>query len=400
MKPMHVLLISPLPGIDPACGDVTYTETLLANPPEGVVYETYQEALERGSLREHGIRSSLVKAFHTKQGLVKEFLLTGIIKPINILRKKHWLFWEPFRFFTVKPGEYDLIHLHVFSAHFFSLDCPLIVSNAIAQRYLYTNARGYSQKKTKMLEFADMVIGKLFAININSYYLPQTSRVIAFTCFLKDWYVKQKIIDSAAIDIVPIFLPYQKQISYSPFPAKVGFIAKDFKAKGGFILLKAFEIVKSVHPHVQLTIVGCEPLFSESEAFIKGITWITYVQREKLLNEILPTFDIFAYPTEFDGLPLVLLEAMSFGIAIATSDYQAIPEIVDYGSAGLISPVGNVEELAANIIKLLNTENNAYFGNAAYKRFQEVYSMNKGLSQLYQSYEKAIGKVKNEEILG
>lgn len=57
--PMRVLLISPLPRLDPTCGDVTYTETLLSHPPEGVQFETYAQALESGALREHGNRRAI-----------------------------------------------------------------------------------------------------------------------------------------------------------------------------------------------------------------------------------------------------------------------------------------------------------------------------------------------------
>src|SRR3954466_6839957 len=102
---MRVLLISFLPGIDPACGDVTYTQTLLARPPDGVEYETYADALERGTLVEHGRRGALGGGARADRGGGArgggEPVLTLGNKAVNVLRKRRVLFWEPFRFFSI-----------------------------------------------------------------------------------------------------------------------------------------------------------------------------------------------------------------------------------------------------------------------------------------------------------
>ena len=61
---MRVLLLSPLRGLDPACGDIVHTEALLASPPDGVQYETYAEALARGALIEHATRAAQIGRAH------------------------------------------------------------------------------------------------------------------------------------------------------------------------------------------------------------------------------------------------------------------------------------------------------------------------------------------------
>ena len=59
---LRVLLMSAVPTRDPHSGDVTYTEQLLANPPPGVEYTTYDSAARDGTLREVGSRSELAAA--------------------------------------------------------------------------------------------------------------------------------------------------------------------------------------------------------------------------------------------------------------------------------------------------------------------------------------------------
>lgn len=56
---------------------------------------------------------------------------------------------------------------------------------------------------------------------------------------------------------------------------------------------------------------------------------------------VLPTFD--------DLIPLVVLEAMSLGTCVLTSDFGPIPEAVGHGYTGLLSPVGDHRVLAGNI---------------------------------------------------
>lgn len=390
---MKILLISPLPGIDPACGDVTYTESLLATPPEGVQYETYAEAIERGTLREHGNGKAFRQACRLRKDVAGEFFRTAGATAINGLRKAGWLFWEPFRFFSVKPGEYDAIHLNVFSARFLNLPCPLIVSNAAPLRYLYLQARKYSPGRVSLMEAAERLAGKIMGdVNLMSYRLPQASRVIAFTQYLKDWYVSRGIMPAERIDVASVFLASQPILPANPTPRRIGFMSKDFEARGGLTLLKAFEKVRQARPDAELVIRSGDRVSNSADAS-KGITWIPYVSREELMGKILPSFDVYAYPTEFDGY-YSLIEPMSRGIPVATSDYQAIPEFVDHGRAGLISAVGNADALAANILRLLEPETNARYRRAAHEFFARTYSAEAVLPRLRDSYASAISEAR------
>lgn len=389
---MKVLLISPLHKLDPPCGDITYTQTLLAHPPAGVEYETYAEALARGTLQEHGTGRALKASVKARRDVAGEFALTAIGKAISLLRERRRLFWEPFRFFSVRPGEYDAIHLHVFSARFSNLNCPLVVSSGSPQRYLYTEAREYSERQTDRMEKAEVRMAKVLGINANSYYLPQTSRLMVYTQFAKSWYTDRAILPASLIDINPIFLPSSPLVVPSPHPTRIGFIAKDFAAKGGPTLLQAFEQVRAKRPGALLHIVGCPAQMGEAEAVQRGVTWTAYVPRETLMNKILPTFDVFAYPTHLDCISYVMLEAMSRGIAVATSDYPSMPETVNYGKAGLVSSVGDVEALATNILTLLEPKANAHYRCAARRHFEETYSADAVRPRLRASYEAAINQ--------
>src|SRR4051794_39930850 len=98
---------------------------LLKHPPAGVEYDTYDEALASGRLRELARRLDVTEAVGTERA--GAFLRTGREHTINQLRRRGLLFEEPFRFFSVKRDAYELVHCHVFSAAFDGLDVPLVM---------------------------------------------------------------------------------------------------------------------------------------------------------------------------------------------------------------------------------------------------------------------------------
>jgi glycosyltransferase involved in cell wall biosynthesis len=359
-----VLLISPVRELDPPCGDVTYTEVLVKHPPAGVQYETYDSALKRGTLVEHANRARLAR----------EPLLTLVNKGINILRGARMLFWEPFRFFSVRSGEYDLVHLHVFNARFIRMDCPLVISCGAPQGDVYRDRREYSASRVYTLEQVEHSLARIMGMNCNSYRMPQAARVWVYTEYYRDFLLKNGYMKREQVSVIPIMSVATPGGLERRMPKRVGFVARDFDLKGGPTVVKAFEKVRHSKPEAELWIVGSPPQMSEENARRRGIKWIPVVERDVLLKEIMPSFDIFAYPTPHDCFSYVMLEAMSCGAAIATSDYVSMPEAVDYGKAGMISPVGDAEKLGDNILKLLEPEVNWTFRERAKRRFIDHFS--------------------------
>lgn len=376
------MLISYLPGIDPPCGDITYTQMLLAHPPAGVEYETYADAIKRGTLIERGKRS---RAW-------REPVLTVGNKAVNVLRQRRLLFWEPFRFFSIQPGAYDLVHMHVFAAAFAGIDCPLVLSSGAPQPDLYIDRRGYMPRQVNVMGRVEKKLLNAFGVNSVSYHVPQAQKVLVYTDHFRDYLIESGHVTPDRVDVVPIFsvAPPVKVVARQP--QRIGFVARDFEEKGGSVLLDAFERVRRSRPGMELWIVGSKPQLSPEEAGRRGITWLDSVPRERLLGEIMPSFDVFAYPTPHDCFSYVMLEAMSCGCAIATSDYVSMPEAVDYGRAGLISPVGDAEKLAENVIRLLDPETNLKFRQAARRRFDEHFSWEAVAPRILAAYNDAIAR--------
>lgn len=74
------------------------------------------------------------------------------------------------------------------------------------------------------------------------------------------------------------------------------------------------------------------------------------------LNEVMLAADLFCMTSLWEGLPLVLLEAMAAGLPAVGYDIAGLNELLGTGEAGLLAPTGDVEALAAAIGELLDDE--------------------------------------------
>jgi hypothetical protein len=139
---MKALLFSPVPGRDVAGGDTSYTESLLADPPDGVTYTTYADALDEGSMVLRGRRPDKGRAGRSDIGLF------GLRTGEAAARKSGLMFAEPLWFATVDPAAFDVVHLHLFSLRQVDSAVPVVSSAGYPLNVLYHEGRGWSASRT------------------------------------------------------------------------------------------------------------------------------------------------------------------------------------------------------------------------------------------------------------
>jgi glycosyltransferase involved in cell wall biosynthesis len=71
------------------------------------------------------------------------------------------------------------------------------------------------------------------------------------------------------------------------------------------------------------------------------------------VDDLLAAADFFVLPSDTEGLPLSVLEAMSHGLPIVASRVGGIPEIVDDAQEGLLVPPGEPQALADAIVHIV-----------------------------------------------
>ena len=104
----------------------------------------------------------------------------------------------------------------------------------------------------------------------------------------------------------------------------------------------------------EVVVAGDGPMLPELQAQARrlglGVQFPGFV-KGAALEELYATSGIFVFPSLRDNFPVVLLEAMSAGCAVITSDVSGMPEVV--GDTGLLTPPGDIPALRAALRRLM-----------------------------------------------
>jgi len=136
-------------------------------------------------------------------------------------------------------------------------------------------------------------------------------------------------------------------------PIQLLFVARFAHNKGIHILMQAIDKLNDIGMGKQLTfkLAGKGPLFDKylSEITAENVKLLGFVSDEELL-ELYRSSDVYVFPTLFEGMPTVVLEAMANYLPVIVSDTGATAELVDEKNGYLIQ-AGSVDALANTIVR-------------------------------------------------
>lgn len=165
------------------------------------------------------------------------------------------------------------------------------------------------------------------------------------------------------------------------------------KRKGVYDLIDAVKKVKLVRKNFKVLIGGNGEAESLQKLIAKNslqehviyLGWVSGSAKE----EYLCSCDIFILPSYNEGLPMSLLEAMSWGKPVISTRVGGIPELIRDNQDGIIVDAGSVEQISDSLIKLIESEEKrSLFGRSARKRIEEGFSDKVVLPQIDALYQR------------
>jgi glycosyltransferase involved in cell wall biosynthesis len=142
-----------------------------------------------------------------------------------------------------------------------------------------------------------------------------------------------------------------------PEGARVVGTVGNFKVgKGHMDLLEAADRVRQAVPDVRFVLVGqgvLEPAVRTRAAELGLQETVVFAGFREDATRIIGSFDVLAIPSQYDGLSIALLEAMSLGKPPVLTRAGGNPEVVTDGEHGLVVPTEDPVALADNIVTLL-----------------------------------------------
>ncbi|WP_219470512.1 glycosyltransferase family 4 protein [Nonomuraea rhizosphaerae] len=150
------------------------------------------------------------------------------------------------------------------------------------------------------------------------------------------------------------------------------------KQKGFDLLIPAFQQASKAHPDWRLRIYGGGPRKAELAGLVSELGMDERVQlmgRTDRLEEKLAGASVYALSSRFEGLPMVMIEAMGHGLPVAAFDCPTGPaDVLTPGKDGLLVPAEDVGALAEALDRLMSDRPLRVRMGAAAKRTAGGYS--------------------------
>jgi len=173
-----------------------------------------------------------------------------------------------------------------------------------------------------------------------------------------------------------IFKPVEKknEKKYILFTGRLSY------RKGLFDLIECGKYICEKYPDISFIITGSGILSDTLQERInelglaKQFKFLGFVTREELIK-LYQNATLYVLPSHYEGLPTVLLEAMSCGLPVIATAVSGNLDVITHGKNGILVPPKSPEKIAEAISLLLEDEQiRKKLGENARKTIEEKYT--------------------------
>lgn len=170
----------------------------------------------------------------------------------------------------------------------------------------------------------------------------------------------------------------------------VGNVARLEEQKGHEDLLAAVSKVRGEIPDLTVLLVGDGSRGARLRALTQDLGLgqvVRFLGVRRDIPRILQALDVFLMPSRWEGIPLTILEAMGYGLPVISTMVGRVPEIIQDGVNGRLTPVADPEALARAILELYREPGKRrQWGEQARRTVQEKYTLKHFLEQFAAIY--------------
>lgn len=203
----------------------------------------------------------------------------------------------------------------------------------------------------------------------------------------------QKIAPEANVVVVNNYVRPPITVDYAPQENRfnVLFLGVLGHRKGIYDLIHAWAGLIQVVPYAKLLVGGNGEIDKAQELAnelglqnsIEFLGWVTGEDKLKLLNDS----DVFVLPSYNEGLPMSVLEAMSWRRAVITTTVGGIPELIKHGNDGFLIEPGDRSSLLRHLQNLaIKPQLRVSVGNNARQKINSEFSQDAVLPLIEEVY--------------
>jgi glycosyltransferase involved in cell wall biosynthesis len=264
----------------------------------------------------------------------------------------------------------DLVHAHLFPAGYFaalaSFCCPRVP-------WIYTEHSSWNRRRAywplRLLESAlyhrfDRVIAVSNKVEVS------------LTTWLPGVRSKTECIPNG----VPLSLDARAwPLGTDSVPERptILYVGRLSSIKGVDLLLQAFSQLRAECCELKIAGEGdLRPSLEAQTAELGLQNTVEFVGLHTDVQSLMSDAYCLVLPSRWEGLPMVLLEAMAVGLPVIATAVGGIPEVINHGSNGLLVPPEDPKSLAQALMAVLEDPQMARrIGQRARERIVETYSI-------------------------
>jgi glycosyltransferase involved in cell wall biosynthesis len=287
------------------------------------------------------------------------------------------------RMLSKRKGEFDVVNIHApvgfvygFARKFgfFSGLPPYVMTlHGIEERRNHTMGREAKKGRAWYFRWKNRVWQRIYHMPLYRAAIQTADQAVVIN--RETWTMLQLKYDReiGKVWYVPngVESPYFMPRNYGEGAAtRLLFVGAWLDHKGVYYLRDGFEeLVKRV-PGVRLTIAGCSASAETVREFFPAsvreqVDVLPFVARKEMPS-LYAAHDVFAFPTLFEGMPIVLLEAMATGMPVVTTETCGMKDVVEDEYNGLLVKPADAAAFAAAAERMIRSpELRARLGCAA-----------------------------------
>jgi glycosyltransferase involved in cell wall biosynthesis len=290
-----------------------------------------------------------------------------------------------------KSGGYQIIHTHTPRS---ALIGRLVASKLRLPLVHHVHSPTQRDTESKFRNLANAFIE-------DHLILPSATHLVAVSSSLKG-YLLERGVSSDRITVVPNGVPVVRSEPAWLVPVDewvIGTVALFRPRKGIEVLLKSLRALLDLGLNVRLKAVGTFETSDYKQSItdlVKELGLVDKVQWTGFSSDVhreMESMHVFVLPSLFgEGLPMVIIEAMSVGIPVVASMVEGIPEVINTPEVGVVVEPNDVSSLTNGLKALISGDLPAQaIARAAHIRQMAHYSdvsMASAVAVVYQNLEK------------
>lgn len=286
----------------------------------------------------------------------------------------------------LKRNNYKIVHSHLNAMSIF----PLYAAKRADVSVRIAHSHSTSNKKEWKKNLLKNILKKFSKTNATHYFC--CSELAGRWLFGDKVYNQNKVIKiNNAIDMDKfiynsnINTQMREELGISKDALVIGHIGRFMKQKNHEFLIDIFNEIYIKNNNAVLVLVGDGPLQEQIEKRVKKLnieSAVRFLGVRKDINKIYQIMDIFLFPSLYEGLGMVLIEAQIAGLACITS--TEVPREVDIsGRVSFISLSLSAKKWAGILMKNLNEYNQNKPTNVSLKSNYDIKVQSIKLQKIY-----------------